>query len=75
MEGTLTDITTPDLNEPGIDSNAGVLRTLQTCIDQGVIVIEGYSVLPRYPDLEAYHDMQFIVIPRREIWSKVPIQG
>ena len=41
---------------------------LQVKADLGVMVMKGYTKLPRAPELETLHQMQFSVIPSTPFW-------
>ena len=48
-------------------------------VEIDVIAMKGYSTLPRSPELESYHQMQFSVTPRKPLFSGgvgiVPLPG
>ena len=46
-----------------------LVLTLWVRVDEGVMTMKGYFILPKCPELELYHQMQFSIIPRTVLFG------
>ena len=47
------------------------ITLLPVRVDQGVMVMNGYFILPRSPELESHHQMKFTCISRNQLFGRV----